>query len=1303
MLPPAGIGNGHTWTKDNTITFNDRYTVYKDYSGAVCPGRFRAGTNFAWWDDSGCCGGYGSAEHGPAGAWDGGAGFASELTATGVAAEGSSAAEGGNYAVILSMPCKITVKTWMVQARGDGHGPDSAPSEATLFGSNDNENWIRLGSFTGETGWTTAEERNFTADASQGAFSYVKAVGHKMAYATSVSSLCWGDVRLYGTLTEAVEIPPSDIGRGDTWTKDTNPTFYYNGLQSLYTDYAGGVCPGRYRVRSNWEWIVHTSNTTFDGTEWAPSGAFDRLTIAGAPADSKGFHVDTVTVPGSGTSSGSDSEVHLILELPCRLRLAQYGMQVRDEACCFSYQGISKAAVYGSNDMSTWTALGSYSGETSWTQAETKTFVAESATGPFKFLKFDLLKLSQAADEWISVSEIPLHAVGWEAALETLPPSDIGKDDTWTKDFTVSYGGLYTIYKDHTGGICPGRYRAKTNTDWAHNTNDATFGSNEWSPAGAFDRLDAGSNVVSGYHPDGTVANSGTSDGTDGNVELVLEAPCLIHPHSYQITTRADNPSDSSAPSKANVYGSLGGSTWTLIGSFVDEMVWGQGVTKTFYATSPDLGPFNHFKWDIQKRASTSAGTMAIGDLMVQSSDISTFDEILPPSDLGNSTEWKKDPSEMYNGLPSIYKDHTGTLCPGRYRVKTNQDWWPASKSWYSYDTNEWPPNALFDKQKGVSYAVSGYSTVGNVANSGQSASGDGNAEILIHTPCSFVLKGYELEARVEADAGARIPVRGTVYGSTDGLTWTTVSIYEDSVGWSAESVKTFWADTSLGPFNHWKFDFHKVPETSDSYVAFGEIQMIALNVTDLCSDGAHNCHANAACENAVGSFTCSCNYGFTGDGLSCSALTLIPPADIGNGGTWTKDSTVTYNSLPTFSKDYTGAVCPGTYRVRSNTNWFGNSGASILGSEWPPSGVFDRQVAFLGQNNGYSSNGAVTNSGTDSGTDIDVQLWISLPCHIKLASFGIQPRGDPGEPRQVPSKVTVYGSTDAGTTWTTIASFSEQIHWEAGVTRGFAGNKDLGPFNEIFFGIQKVSAAYNTEVVVGDIELYAEVLNQIPPPDIGTASSWTKDPSVTYGGFYTAYRDYTGVRCPGRYRAMTNTLWWDDGGWYTYDTNEWPISGAFDQTGSADANNVMAYNVDDTVTVSGTSAASDSSVELVLQTPCSLFLNQFSIRSRISATWADHQSPSKMVVSGSTDMSTWTEVASFDGETVWTGDEVKTWSANDTLGPFNYFKFDAKRIAGTADEWYCIADISLFAFITGKCMVFFRGTNLLLLCSRQR
>ena len=48
---------------------------------------------------------------------------------------------------------------------------------------------------------------------------------------------------------------------------------------------------------------------------------------------------------------------------------------------------------------------------------------------------------------------------------------------------------------------------------------------------------------------------------------------------------------------------------------------------------------------------------------------------------------------------------------------------------------------------------------------------------------------------------------------------------------------------------------------------------MFCLTVVDLdeCRTHTHNCDVNADCLNTVGSYSCTCNAGYTGDGQTCS------------------------------------------------------------------------------------------------------------------------------------------------------------------------------------------------------------------------------------------------------------------------------------------------------------------------------------------------------------------------------------------------------------------------------------------------
>ena len=45
----------------------------------------------------------------------------------------------------------------------------------------------------------------------------------------------------------------------------------------------------------------------------------------------------------------------------------------------------------------------------------------------------------------------------------------------------------------------------------------------------------------------------------------------------------------------------------------------------------------------------------------------------------------------------------------------------------------------------------------------------------------------------------------------------------------------------------------------------------------DECKNGMHDCDMNANCTNTKGSFECTCNNGFVGDGKTCISKLYIP------------------------------------------------------------------------------------------------------------------------------------------------------------------------------------------------------------------------------------------------------------------------------------------------------------------------------------------------------------------------------------------------------------------------------------------
>ena len=44
----------------------------------------------------------------------------------------------------------------------------------------------------------------------------------------------------------------------------------------------------------------------------------------------------------------------------------------------------------------------------------------------------------------------------------------------------------------------------------------------------------------------------------------------------------------------------------------------------------------------------------------------------------------------------------------------------------------------------------------------------------------------------------------------------------------------------------------------------------------DECERDLDNCALNAACTDTIGNFTCTCNIGYSGDGVSCGKCSLL-------------------------------------------------------------------------------------------------------------------------------------------------------------------------------------------------------------------------------------------------------------------------------------------------------------------------------------------------------------------------------------------------------------------------------------------
>ena len=53
---------------------------------------------------------------------------------------------------------------------------------------------------------------------------------------------------------------------------------------------------------------------------------------------------------------------------------------------------------------------------------------------------------------------------------------------------------------------------------------------------------------------------------------------------------------------------------------------------------------------------------------------------------------------------------------------------------------------------------------------------------------------------------------------------------------------------------------------------------MIAYILGDIneCENGQHDCDAHATCSNTIGSYSCTCDFGYASDEIQCSAPAVL-------------------------------------------------------------------------------------------------------------------------------------------------------------------------------------------------------------------------------------------------------------------------------------------------------------------------------------------------------------------------------------------------------------------------------------------
>uniref|UniRef100_A0A0G4IC14 EGF-like domain-containing protein n=1 Tax=Chromera velia CCMP2878 TaxID=1169474 RepID=A0A0G4IC14_9ALVE len=950
-IPPADIGRGDsanfTWTKDAANLFNGVVTIYKEYNGEICPGQYCVYAPNSWLHNPGVTTTVTGHEWLPSSAFDGSAEEPPFHPGTQVA--GTSDPNESNSQLILQTPCYIILAGYAFQARDSVNTEGNNPSSMNVSGANStNGPWTTLHSFSNVTDWVQAVEKKWAVDTRVGPFNYfrflVKRISSSVTgwlamtqahlYAVSVAEVdecaagvhncdpqatctntngsftCASNGGLFGDgIACGVRIPPTDIGAGHsddfTWSKDT--TNLFGGFVTIFKQYVGDVCPGEYRVYTSEDWDKNPGLATSVATnENLPSALFNG-TGSGLP-----WKTASNLIPG--LDEAIEADVQIILETPCHFSLAGYGWMAHEECC--EIRNPSALTLAGANSTAgPWTTLHSYDNVSDWVVNATKVFRADAATTgeKFNFFRFTVRRISKSGG--------PIWASGDDAFL-----------------------------------------------------------------------------LASVVAPDVDECSLVGAHNCDGN------ATCT-----------------------------------NTNGSFVcacnDEFL-GNGISGNC----------------------THTGVVQI-----------------PPSDIGSANTWTKDPSTTYNGIYTIYRDYTGPLCPGRYRAMSNTAW-VGDPGTGSFGSSEYPVNGAFDRSTGTINGISGVA-FNSVLNSGTAQSADATVSVILQAPCSIALTRFGVESQDHAGGAAEETAsKVKVYGGNDMNVWTELGSFAGETSWAAGERKKFEADETKGPFTHFKFELQKRSQSADGPINAGELELFAQSWHNPCNP--HPCHSNATCRINGTAPACTCSPGFYGDGTTCLAYVKLLPADIGRGDTWTKDTGVTYGGTYTLTKAYSGSVCSGLFRAKSNRVWSDDGGSSTFASlEFPVSGAFDRVAAVTNQKSGWGIDSPV--AGTSAGSDDDVEAIIEMPCKILMGSFGVEAHTSCCQ-ENAPSKMDVFGR-DGNSSWEHIGAFENVNYWSVGEMKYFSANATAGPFSAFKFLVRRIAKGADDKLVVEDIALFASQISGYP------------------------------------------------------------------------------------------------------------------------------------------------------------------------------------------------------------------------------
>jgi len=201
------------------------------------------------------------------------------------------------------------------------------------------------------------------------------------------------------------------------------------------------------------------------------------------------------------------------------------------------------------------------------------------------------------------------------------PPQGIATASNWIKDLSDTVAPLsgttqYARYKTKltNAGYGNGWYTAEANTIYGYSSTSSTsYGADEWPPSGVFDKRDASTSSIGGWHTINSSLNN-TTDATNTPF-LIIRMPHYIRLSSYDMKIRTDG-ATFQGPTKWTLQGSRdNGATWTSIATTSTSTAWVANVTQTF--TQSTSVAYNSFKFIFLRSGNANNGNISLGEVIL--------------------------------------------------------------------------------------------------------------------------------------------------------------------------------------------------------------------------------------------------------------------------------------------------------------------------------------------------------------------------------------------------------------------------------------------------------------------------------------------------------------------------------------------------------------------------------------------------------------------------------------------------------------------------------------------------------------